>query len=218
MPTAYCPREMEKYKFDLEFSDSASKPAAPRVKRSYKPEEVEALRAQARAEGERSAVALAEEAAARALNQLAHGLHEVLTMARFALDQINDDATRLAARIGRSVATHVFETAPEEYFERAIGECLDLVRREPEIRISVPASAPPSLIAGLEAMAAKHGLSGHLRIEASADLRGAECRLDWKAGGADISLEEALTRIDQIVEQHIAALQAARPSDQARAV
>jgi flagellar assembly protein FliH len=202
---------MEKFKFDREFSEGGEARATqPRAKRAYKPEEVEAARTQARAEGECSAVAQAEQAAAQSIAQLAKGLHEILSMARFALDEIHDDGTRLAATIARKLAVHAFEAAPESYFERAIGECLDLLRREPKIRIVIPAEAPPSLKAHLEALATAHGLGGHVHIELEAYLKGAECRLDWRSGGAEISLEDAFARMDAIIGERIAALQAAK--------
>lgn len=208
---------MEKFKFDLEFTDGGEARAAPRAKR--RSAEVEALLRDARTEGEQSAVAKAEQATARAMDQLASGLHEVLTMAKFALDEVHDDGTRLAATIARKLAVHAFADAPELYFERAIGECLDLLRREPEIRITIPLSAPHSLKVRLDALVNAQGLANHLRIEQSHTLKAAECRLDWRSGGAEISLEDALQRMDAIIEERIAALHALRTADapQARA-
>jgi hypothetical protein len=204
---------MEKFKFDLEFSDDGkARERRPAVKRSYRAEEVELVRTQARAEGERSAVAEAERQAARSLGELAKGIHEVLSMARIALDEVHDDATRLAATIGRKLATHAFDIAPESFFERTIGDCLDLLRREPAIRISIPTDSPASLRAQLESLAVAHGLSGQVLIAQSDAMERAECRLDWNSGGAEISLVDALTRMDAIIEERISALQATRPA------
>lgn len=204
---------MEKFKFDLEFSDDGkTRERRPPVKRAYRPDEVELVRTQARAEGESSAVAEAERHAARSLGELAKGIHEVLSMARIALDEVHDDATRLAATIGRKLATHAFDIAPESFFERTVGDCLDLVRREPAIRISIPANSPASLRAQLESLAVAHGLTGQVLIAESQTMERAQCRLDWSSGGAEISLVDALTRMDAIIEERISALQAARPA------
>jgi len=202
---------MEKFKFDTEFSDDgAARAIRPRVKRNFRGDEVEALTKQARTEGESSAVAEAERHAARALDELAKGLHEVLSLVRLALDGIHDDSTRVAGVIGRKLGEHAFAAAPEAYFEKTISECLDLVRREPEIRISIPAGAPEPLRQRLALLSAKHGLPNTLRVEESAGLRGPQARIDWTSGGAEISLEDAYKRMDALIEERIAALETQR--------
>ncbi len=202
---------MEKFKFDLEFSeDGQARQTRPAVKRAYRPEEVEAERAKARAEGERSAVAQAEQMTAKLMDQLAQSMHQELTVAKFALDEIHDDATRLAGTIARKLVMQAFEAAPESYFERVIDECLNLLHREPEIRVTIPAGSPESLFARLKELAAQHGLENRIRVEASPNLRAASCHVDWQAGGAEISLEDALTRMEAIIAERIAALEALR--------
>lgn len=198
---------MEKFKFDTEFTDDgAAKQMKPRVKRSFRADEVEALTRAARAEGERCAVAEAERQAARALDELAKGLHEVLSIVRLALDGIHDDATRIASVIGRKLGDHAFAQAPEAWFDKVISDCLELVRREPEIRIAIPSGAPEPLRQRLALLSAKHGLPGTLRVEESADLRGAHARIDWASGGAEISLEDSYKKMDALIEERIAAL------------
>ncbi|MFO1186347.1 MAG: hypothetical protein U1E87_02160 [Alphaproteobacteria bacterium] len=202
---------MEKFKFDTEFTENgAAKEGKPRVKRTFRADEVDALTKAARAEGERSAVAEAERLAARALDELAKGLHEVLSLVRLALDDIHDDATRLAGVIGHKLGEHAFAQAPETWFEKVISECLELVRREPEICIAIPAGVPEPLRQRLALLTAKHGLPGTLRIEESASLRGPQARIDWSSGGAEISLEEAYRRMDAMIEERIGALKAER--------
>ncbi|RYF98020.1 MAG: flagellar assembly protein FliH, partial [Caulobacteraceae bacterium] len=67
--TSSAPR---KFMFETEFDDAgAISWQAPRPKLTYTPEEVEQIRAQAYAEGERSVAAQAEEAYAQALQQIA---------------------------------------------------------------------------------------------------------------------------------------------------
>jgi flagellar biosynthesis/type III secretory pathway protein FliH len=201
---------MEKFKFDLEFTDGGEvRQGSARAKRSYRPEEVAALCAQARTEG----VAEAERRAAQSLAELAKGIHEVLSMARLALDDLHDDATRLAGTIARKLASHAFEAAPEGYFERTIADCLNLVQREPEIRISLPPSATPSLRSHLEKLRAMSGLKALVRIEDAPELAAAACRLDWQTGGAEISLEKTLAQMDALIEERIAALKTTRTAE-----
>jgi hypothetical protein len=84
------------------------------------------------------------------------------------------------------------------------------VRREPEIRISIPSGAPEPLRQRLALLAVKHGLPNTLRVEESAALRGPQARVDWTSGGAEMSLEDAYKRMDALIEESIAALETQR--------
>ncbi len=55
-------------------------------------------------------------------------------------------------------------------------------------------------------MAHEHQLDMAMRVVENEGLKGVACSLQWKSGGAEIALEDALGRIDQIIEDHISAL------------
>jgi hypothetical protein len=57
-------------------------------------------------------------------------------------------------------------------------------------------------------LAQENGLDMSMRIIENEALDGVKCRLHWKSGGAEIALEDALGKIDEIVEDHISALSA----------
>jgi flagellar biosynthesis/type III secretory pathway protein FliH len=198
---------MEKFSFDLVFSEdgSASTPN-PRPKRSYRADEVEVIRKECFAAGEQSELARIEAAAARSVDELATGVHEVLSTLRMETERIRDDSTRLAARIARKFVSHMIGDAPELYLERCIEECLDVLHEEPEITIIIPKDSAPSLKTRLVQMAEGRGFGAGLRIEESPSLNQTSCRLNWRKGGAEISLEDALAAMDRIIEEHIASL------------
>ena len=199
----------QKFQFDRVFTpDGNVSEPLPRARRAFKAEEVEAIRLEAFKQGERSSLVKIEQQAVGTVAVLANGIQNVLNSTRAELDGIRDGSTRLAALIARKFVEHMIAHAPELYLERCIEECLELVHREPEIVIDIPASAPQSLKDRLNKMAQEHGLDTSMRIIENEALDGVKCRLHWKSGGAEIALEDALSKIDEIVEDHISALSA----------
>ena len=194
-----------KFTFDTEFTlDGAVKNSAPKVKRSYRADEVEALKAIAFNEGQQCAIAEAQRRAACAAEILAAGIHQTLSAARMALDVMHDDATRLASTISKKFVSRSYEAEGETHLEKLISDCVGLVQNTPFICINIPANLGETLSPRLRKMAESSGLSEHIRINAIADTTVADCTLDWNFGGAEISLSDALQRMDQLIEEHIA--------------
>ncbi|HXZ68007.1 MAG TPA: hypothetical protein VEH07_05415 [Alphaproteobacteria bacterium] len=197
----------QKFQFDRVFTpDGTASEPPPRARRAFKAEEVEAIRAEAFKQGERSSLVKIEQQVAGSIAVLANSIQDVLNSTRAELDGIRDGSTRLAALIARKFVEHMIARAPELYLERCIEECLELVHREPEVVIDMPANAPQSLKDHLNKMAQENGLDMSMRIIENEALDGVKCRLHWKSGGAEIALEDALSKIDEIVEDHISAL------------
>lgn len=71
-----------KFTFDTVFDGDRVIAAAPRLKRNYTAEEVEAIRAERFAEGEQSIVAKAQEAQAETMRALAGALSTLAAIAR----------------------------------------------------------------------------------------------------------------------------------------
>ena len=199
----------QKFNFDRVFSpEGGVTEPPPRARRNFKAEEVEAMKAEAFKQGEQSSLVKIEKQTGASVTVLANGIQNVLNATRAELDAIRDGSTRLAALIARKFVEHMIAHAPELYLERCIEDCLELVHREPEVVINIPAGASQSLKDRLNKMAHEHQLDLAMRVVENNALSGVTCNLQWKSGGAEIALEEALSRIDQIVEDHISALSA----------
>lgn len=199
----------QKFNFDRVFSpDGNATEPPPRARRSFKPEEMEAARTEAFKQGEQSSLVKIEKQATASIAVLANGIQNVLNSTRAELDAIRDGSTRLAALIARKFVEHMIAHAPELYIERCIEECLELMHREPEIVINIPSAAPQSLKDMLGKMAHERRLDMVMRVVENDSIKGVACSLQWKNGGAEIALEDALRRIEQIVEDHISALSA----------
>ena len=209
---------MQKFSYDRVFSHDGQEGARPpRPRRTYKADEVETIRAEAQAAGEHSALVKTEQLAAQSINVVAAQIETVINSLRAELDVIRDDSTRLAAKIARKFVEHMIDRAPELYLERCIEECLEVVHREPQVVITISATAPPSFRQHLVQMAEARRFGPSLRIEEDAKVKGVACRLGWHSGGADIALEDALLRMEQIIEDHISALAGTQAPQQATA-
>jgi flagellar assembly protein FliH len=132
------PTSHEKFTFDTEFDgDGAVSWKAPRAKRSFTPEEVEVIRAEAFAEGEQSVVAQAEQAFSAALGQIAYNVEMALpALARVAHDH-RSGSTELALACGRKIADAALAKFPEAPVVAALAELAREVEAAPRLTVRI---------------------------------------------------------------------------------
>ena len=107
--------EHKRFDFGTVFGDGGrvvSTPA-PREKKFFTPEEVEAVRAQALAQGENSALARAQMAQAAALQDLASAAHQGLSGLTEAIHAHKEAAVKLALACAERIACEALDRFPE---------------------------------------------------------------------------------------------------------
>lgn len=177
-----------------------------RPKRSFTLEEVEAIRQEAFAAGERSATAEAERAAANALAQAV----ELVRHALGSLTQVAHDhrtgAAQLAAAAARKIADAALERFPHAPAEAALQALAREVEAVPRLVIRCAANDPARLEADLKRAAEAAGYPGLVVLKAEPGPASAAFVIDWGDGRAGFDPAAAAERIG-------AALDAALASD-----
>jgi flagellar assembly protein FliH len=195
-----------KFSFDTVFDDRGGVAyTAPRVKKSFTPEEVEAAKAQAFAEGERSAVARAEQEAAHALAEVAHAVQQAFgTLAQVAHEH-REGSAMLALACGRKIADAALAHFPEAPIAAALEALAREVEAQPRIFVRVSPELEERTQQALENVAAQIGFQGQIVARADGAMAPAAFTIDWGAGRAAGDPGGAPQRVAEALEAAIAA-------------
>lgn len=194
-----------RFDFDTVFADDgAIAQASARPKRLYPYEEVEALRAQAFAEGERAAMARIEAAQAQALTDLARACQAALPRLAEVAHDHRTGAAELALACGQAIADAALDAFPRAPLQAA----LEVLAREIETTPRLVVTVPPQLQEGLEAVVAQSaqamGFSGQVVVRADGGLSTAAFTLDFGDGQARFDPPGAAARVAAALHEALA--------------
>jgi flagellar assembly protein FliH len=181
-------RNASKVTFDTVFAtghDVASDAALARRRKTLTEGEIEFLRAEARAEGLRAGEV-------RALETLTVAVREVAAAARVALDQASQEIEALRAEsaaialaLARKLAHAALEAFPSGEVEAALREAMHQAIGEPRIVLRAAPRVAEALADRIGEIAHEEGYDGRVQISGDAALHGADCRIEWRGGGAE---------------------------------
>jgi len=178
---------VRKFMFDTVFTPDGKVTHAPKAERlTYKRDEVEEIRKEMFAEGERSAVAEAERRTAAALEAITALLRTFDTV----VSSLRTDAVELSLAAARAAADTAINQYPEEALAGLFTECLEALRGAPRIVTTAPPDTLDAVRARLTTLAATAGLDGVISVEAG----DGPARIEWRDGAAEINPEDALAR------------------------
>lgn len=201
--TEFAPRPFD---FDTVFADDgAVARASARPKRLYPFEEVEQIRAQARAEGERAAMASLEAQQAAALSQIAQACQAALPRLAEVAHEHRVGSAELALACGQAIADAALDAFPRAPIQAA----LDSLAREIESAPRLVVTAPPTLAEGLEVALAQTaqaiGFAGQIQVRPDPAAGRAAFSLDFGDGAARFDPAAAAARVAAALQEALAA-------------
>ncbi|HUO23751.1 MAG TPA: flagellar assembly protein FliH [Caulobacteraceae bacterium] len=199
------PSQPRKFILDTVFEGDAVVYSAPRPKRSYTPEEVEAIRAECFAEGQRSATARAEEAQAEALRQIALAAAGALGTLAAVAHEHRAGSARLAMAAARKIADAALDAFPQAPIDAALEALAREIEAVPRLVARVAPDRAEAVQAALAQTAAAAGYPGQIVARAEPSLSGAAFVLDWGDGSAAFDPEQAAARVAHALDQALAA-------------
>ena len=194
-----------KFTFDTEFSggDDRQAPAAQaRQKQTLTIEELENLKTLARHEGASSAEIRAAEALERGIAALTISVRAALDTSHAEIEVIRDEAARLALAMARKIAPAALAALPSGDVEIALRQAMHQAIAEPRITLRAAPAVIQALEPRLNDIAHEEGYDGRVMIAADPAMTGADCRIEWRGGGAE--------RCEQTIEEALSALIAHR--------
>jgi flagellar assembly protein FliH len=190
-----------KFTVDTEFTGSQDRraPAAQaRQKQTLTIEELENVKAAARSEGESSAQARATDTLERTIAALTISVRAALDISHAEIDQVRDDAARLAMAMAKKIAPAALAALPAGDVEAALRQAMHQAIAEPRITLRAAPAVTEMLESRLADIAHQEGYEGRVQIAADPAMTGADCRIDWRGGGAERSesiIEDALNAL-----------------------
>jgi len=194
-----------KFTFDTEFSGSENRQTAAaqaRQKQTLTLEELEALKTLARHEGAASAQVRAAEALERTIAALTISVRAALDTSHAEIEGLRDDAARLALAMARKIAPAALAALPAGDVEIALRQAMHQAIAEPRITLRAAPVVIQALEPRLSDIAHEEGYDGRVQFAADPAMTGADCRIEWRGGGAE--------RSEQIIEEALSALIAHR--------
>jgi flagellar assembly protein FliH len=192
---------VRKFTFDTEFSGSEDRraPAAhARQKRTITTEELENLQTAARIEGENNAQVRAAEALERIIAALAISVRAALDTSHTEIELLRDEASRLALAMAKKIAPAALAALPAGDVEIALRQAMRQAITEPRITLRAAPVVTEVLESRLAGIAQEEGYEGRVLIAADPAMTGADCRIEWRGGGAE--------RSEAVIEEALAAL------------
>lgn len=190
-----------KFTFDTVFADTpgaSSKSSKGRQRRVLTQAEIDALCEQAREEGLHSGELQLAQRMADATAQAAHALKTVLQRSNADIEMLRAEAAKLALTAARTLARSVLSAMPAAEVETILRESLHQAIGEPRIVLRANPQVAEKLGPRLAEIAHEEGYEGRIHISADPAISGADCRIEWRGGGAERSeaaLEAALNEV-----------------------
>ncbi len=187
-----------KFTFDTVFSgsaDVASDAARARKRHTMTQAEVEAMRAEAHNAGLKSGEVRALEAIAAGTNDVVGAIREALARAAGEIESLRAHATEVALAVARKLARQALASFPAEEVERCLREAMHQAIGEPRLVLKAAPDVAEALKPRIADIAHEEGFDGRIQIAADPTLAGADCRIEWRGGGAErteAALEAAL--------------------------
>lgn len=205
--------EAIKFTFNEMFDDDAGADDAPQklVRKSrWTEEEIEALKAEARAEGSAEALASVEartrEANALALGQIANAAAAALNDLTSIKSDVQADAAELAFSIARKLAGALLEAQPEKEIEAVIHECLRHLNREPRLVVRINDGLVDDIQASMQQAAAERGMAEKMMVVGDPTIALGDCEIEWSDGGVTRSRAELEDSAAEIINRYIETL------------
>ena len=194
-----------RFVFDTVFAEGGRVIAPPRPKKNFTVEEVEAVRAEAYAEGERSVTARAQQMQALALTQIAEAARGALGGLAAVAHQHRSGSARLAMAAAGKIA----DAALLQFPQAPAAAALDALAREIEAVPRLVVRAAPDLLVPLEAALAEAaqsaGYPGQIVVRAEPSMPLAAFVFDWGDGSAAFDPVQAAARVGEALENALAA-------------
>jgi flagellar assembly protein FliH len=194
-----------KFTFDTEFAGSENRQTAAaqaRQKQTLTTEELEALKTLARHEGANSAQVRTAEALERSIAAMTISVRAALDVSHAEIEAVRDEAARLALAMAKKIAPAALAALPTGDVEIALRQAMHQAIAEPRITLRAAPAVIQALEPRLSDIAHEEGYDGRVLFAADPTMTGADCRIEWRGGGAE--------RSEQTIEEALAALIAHR--------
>ncbi len=202
-PVNIAPR---KFTFDTVFGGEGDVLVnAPKRKPFYSVQEVDEIRAEGFADGQRNALDQAQREQARQLDEIGKSLSVAMGALAKAAHDHRVGAAELAMAAARKIADAALEMFPEAAAQAALQALLSEVEGHPRLLVRASQATVPALQAALDKTAEAAGYPGQITVKSDAALEGAAFIFEWGEGRAAFDPDRTMARVSAALEAALAA-------------
>lgn len=194
-----------KFTFDTVFAgkkDIASDQARARQRLVFTQGEIDKMLNDARVAGLTAGEVRAREALAAAVAQTAAIVRDSVTRALSEIESVRTEASQLAFAAARRLATAALSHAPAEDVELALRQAMHQAVGEPRLVLRAAPPVVEALSERIEKIALDEGFEGSVQIVADAAQHVADCRMEWRGGGAERSQAAIEAALAELIARH----------------
>lgn len=199
------PPNSRAFSFDTVFDEVGNYTPVQRPGRSLTPPEVEQVRAAAFADGERSAVAAAEQRQADALADIAAAARQAFSALAAVAHEHRETSADLAMACAAKIADAALDSAPQAPVQAALAALSREIEGVPRLMAQVAPDAVERVQAALDETAQAIGFPGQIQVRAAGGMAAAAFVLDWGDGRAAFDPEAAKQRVAEALASALAA-------------
>jgi len=203
-------RSNPKFTFDTEFVDGIERRSAEAERRQRKTmtvEEIDTLKAQAHAAGEVTAAGRNAEATERALGVLTIAVRGAVHQIQAEIEGVRAEAAAVALVAAAKLARAAIAALPHADVEAAMREAMRQAVGEPRLVLRAAPEIAALIEPRLAAIAHEEGYEGRVQVTADPHIAGADCRIEWRGGGAERSFEAIEAALTSVIAQRFSELQ-----------
>src|ERR1700749_2011541 len=190
-----------KFKFDTEFRDDGDRislAARARARKTLTADEIDQMCAKARSEGMKAGEARALEAVAQGTRDVARILREALARTANDIETVRKEAAEIAFAAAGNLVPLALDALPAADVELALREAIHQAIGEPRVVLRASQRVIDALKDRIDEIGHEEGFDGRVIAGADPAIKGADCRIEWRGGGAE--------RSQAAIEQELAAI------------
>lgn len=194
---------VRKFAFETEFTPDGG--VLSRAPPKFGQAELDAACTEAYARGTRDSVAQSEREIAIALQALADAASALLTRLDAESRTMRDEAARIALASARKIAGEALDAFGVERAAAAVEATMDLLRHQPRLIVKLAPEAAEQLGPRIAVMTETHAYAGAILVRPQSGMTAGEVVIDWSDGAIAISPDDAVNRIDALIQAALAA-------------
>lgn len=194
--------EAKKFTFDVEFrpeGDLVSNAARLRQRKVFTQEELDSMLTRARHDGMKMGQVRAAEATVAVIEQLCSVVREAANSTRGQIEDVRREAASLAFVAAKKLAGEAVAALPEADVEVALREAIHQAISEPRIVLRAAPNVVAALKDKLDELAHETGYEGRIVASPELGMKGGDCRIEWRGGGAERSMDQLEEAIGEVV-------------------
>lgn len=198
--------EVKKFTFDTEFrpeGDLISNAARARQKKVMTQDDIDNMLTRAREQGMKVGQVRAAEATAASVEKLCDIVHEVINNVENEIDTMRREAAEIALTAARKLAYFAVAQFPEYDVEEAVREAVHQAIAEPRIVLRASPVVVEAIKPRLDELAQEMGYEGRLVATQDPSIQGADCRIEWRGGGAERNMQHLEETIGEVIFRHL---------------